>query len=111
MEAGKVCSEKCALSSQDTNQSMSVKVEEFSNVQEEEEVPVPITWQAIKAECEVSCLFGQCLSNATEIENCPLSCSFPSVCLSIHQHVLMKKFSLFPILWGFKSHALKHMLT
>jgi hypothetical protein len=34
---------------------MNVKVEEVSNDQEEE-VPVPITWQTIKAEHEVSCM-------------------------------------------------------
>jgi hypothetical protein len=39
---------------------MNVKVEEVSNVLEEE-VPVPITWPTIKAEHEVSlCLFGHC---------------------------------------------------
>jgi hypothetical protein len=51
------CSEICPLSPQDACQLMNVKVEEVSNVQEEE-FPVPITWQTIKAEHEVSCMFG-----------------------------------------------------
>jgi hypothetical protein len=46
-------SEICLLSSRDAKQLMSVKVEEVSNEQEEE-VPVPITWQTMKVEHEVS---------------------------------------------------------
>jgi hypothetical protein len=53
-----LCNGKCPSSSEDANQPMSFKVEEVSNVQEEE-TPVPITWPTIKAEHEVSlCLFG-----------------------------------------------------
>jgi hypothetical protein len=43
------------VSSQVANQSMNVKVEEVWTVQEEE-VRMPITWQTIKAEHEVSCM-------------------------------------------------------
>jgi hypothetical protein len=43
------------MSSQDVDLVMSVKVEEVSGLQEEE-VPVPITCQAIKVESEVSCM-------------------------------------------------------
>jgi hypothetical protein len=50
-----VCSEKCPLSPQDAIQLMSVKVEEVSNVQEEK-FPVPVTWQEMKTELEVSSL-------------------------------------------------------
>jgi hypothetical protein len=46
-------SETCPVSSQDADQVMRMKVEEVSDMQEED-VPVPLTWQAIKAECEVS---------------------------------------------------------
>lgn len=48
-----VCSEKCPLSSQDAAQLMNVKVEEVSHVQEEK-FPVPIAWQEMKTEHEVS---------------------------------------------------------
>jgi hypothetical protein len=41
------------VSSQDADQVMSMKVEEVSDMQEED-VPVPLSWQAIIAECEVS---------------------------------------------------------
>jgi hypothetical protein len=47
-----LCSEKHAPSSRDAKQLMSVKGEEVWTMQEEE-VPVPITWQAIKTEHEV----------------------------------------------------------
>jgi hypothetical protein len=49
-----LCSHKYPLSSQDSNQ-LSVKIEKVSDVKEEE-VPVPITWQATKPEHEVSCV-------------------------------------------------------
>jgi hypothetical protein len=45
--------EACPMSSRDANQVMIMKVEEVSDMQEEA-VPVPIPWHAIKAECEVS---------------------------------------------------------
>jgi hypothetical protein len=48
-----LCSETCPVSSQDADQVMCMKVEEVSCLQEEE-VPVLRTWQAIKAEHEVS---------------------------------------------------------
>jgi hypothetical protein len=44
---------RCPVSSQDANQVMIMKVEEVSDMQEDA-VPVPIPWHAIKAECEVS---------------------------------------------------------
>jgi hypothetical protein len=49
------CSKICLLPSRYAKQLMTVTVEEVWNEQEEE-VPVPITWQTIKAECGVSCM-------------------------------------------------------
>jgi hypothetical protein len=49
------CSETCPVSSQDADLDMSMKVEEVSGLQEED-VPVPTIWQAVKAEHEVSCM-------------------------------------------------------
>ncbi|XP_023704286.1 zinc finger protein isoform X8 [Cryptotermes secundus] len=46
------CSEKYPASSPDANQAMSVKVEEVSDVEVEEEHPVPMTFVGIKAEHE-----------------------------------------------------------
>jgi hypothetical protein len=48
-----LCREPYPMFSQDANQMMVMKVEEASDMQEEE-VPVPKPWHAIKAECEVS---------------------------------------------------------
>jgi hypothetical protein len=48
-----LCSETQAVSSQDADEVMSMKIEEVSSLQEEE-VPMLRTWQAIKAEHEVS---------------------------------------------------------
>jgi hypothetical protein len=47
-----LCSETCRVSSQDTDQVMHIKVDEVSGLQDK--VPVVVTWQAIKAEHEVS---------------------------------------------------------
>jgi hypothetical protein len=49
------CSETCPVSSQDADLVMSMKVEEVSGLQEED-VPMPTIWQAVKAEHEVSCM-------------------------------------------------------
>jgi hypothetical protein len=46
-----LCSDTCPVSSQDAGQVKTVIVEE-----EKEAVPVPITWEAIKAEHDVSCM-------------------------------------------------------
>jgi hypothetical protein len=54
-----LCSETCPVSSQDVDLVMSVKVEEVSDMQEED-VPVPTTWRAIKAESEVSYVSVYC---------------------------------------------------
>jgi hypothetical protein len=48
-------SETCPVSSQDADLVMSMKVEEVSGLQEED-VPMPTIWQAVKAEHEVSCM-------------------------------------------------------
>jgi hypothetical protein len=47
--------ETCPMPSQDANQVMIVKVEEVLDMQEEA-VPVPVPWHAVKAEHEVSCM-------------------------------------------------------
>jgi hypothetical protein len=39
---------------------MNVKVEEVSDIEVEEEHPVPMTFVGIKAEHEVSCMFPLC---------------------------------------------------
>jgi hypothetical protein len=44
------------LASHDADQAMNVKAEEVSDPEEEEEDPMPITFQEIKAEPEVSCM-------------------------------------------------------
>jgi hypothetical protein len=42
--------------SHDASQAMNIKVEEFSDIEEEED-PVPITFPEIKVEPEVSCTY------------------------------------------------------
>jgi hypothetical protein len=51
------CTETCSTSSRDANQAINIKVEEVSDVEEEEENPVPISFPGIKAERAVSCFF------------------------------------------------------
>jgi hypothetical protein len=51
------CTETCPTSSRDANQAINVKVEEVSDV-EEEENPVPISFPGIKPEQAVSSLFS-----------------------------------------------------
>jgi hypothetical protein len=55
-------SETYPTSSHDANQAMNIKVEEDSHIKEEED-PVPVSCEAIKAELEVSC-----------VSVCPLLC-------------------------------------
>jgi hypothetical protein len=52
------CAETCPVSPHDADHFVSIKVEDFTDIKEEEdeEVPMPVTCQAIKAECEVSCM-------------------------------------------------------
>jgi hypothetical protein len=50
------CSETYPASSCDANQAMNIKVEEISDIEAEEEDPLPMTFIGIKAEHEVSCL-------------------------------------------------------
>jgi hypothetical protein len=50
------CSETYQPSSCDANQAMNIKVEEVSDVDVEEERPVPMAFVGIKAEHEVSCM-------------------------------------------------------
>jgi hypothetical protein len=59
------CSETFAASSHDANQAVNIKVEEVSDVEVEEERPVPMTFIGIKAEHEVSC-----------VSVCPQFCRF-----------------------------------
>jgi hypothetical protein len=47
-------SEACASSSHDGHQAVSIKIEEFSDVEDED--PVPMTFVEIKVEHEVSCM-------------------------------------------------------
>jgi hypothetical protein len=50
-------SETYPTSSHDADQAMNIEVEDVSDIQrEEEEDPVPISYEAIKAEREVSCV-------------------------------------------------------
>jgi hypothetical protein len=49
------CTETCPVSSHDVDHFLSIKVEDALDIKEEK-VPVPLTCQAIKAECEVSCM-------------------------------------------------------
>jgi hypothetical protein len=49
-------SETHPTSSHDANQVMNIKVENVSDMQEEGEDPVPISYKAVKAEREVSCV-------------------------------------------------------
>jgi hypothetical protein len=63
-----------------------VKVEEVSNVQEEE-VPVPITWPTIKTEHEVSCVSVRPLVSRCNTYT-ELSVAFPiSICLLIYPSI------------------------
>jgi hypothetical protein len=50
------CNVTYPASSHDANQAMNIKVEEVSDVEMEEEHPVPMTFVGIKAEHEVSCM-------------------------------------------------------
>jgi hypothetical protein len=54
-----LCTEICPLSSYDACQLVSVKVEDVSD-NEEETVPMPVSWHSVKAECEVSCMSLGC---------------------------------------------------
>jgi hypothetical protein len=49
------CSETCPTSSHDANQVMNIKVEQISDVEEEED---PLTFPRIKTEHEVSCTYA-----------------------------------------------------
>jgi hypothetical protein len=51
------CTETYSTSSHDANQAINIKVEDVSDV-EEEENPVPISFPGIKAEHAVSCFFS-----------------------------------------------------
>jgi hypothetical protein len=50
-----LCREACALSSDDVDQAVNIKIETSSDV-EGGEHPVPITFTGMKAENEVSCV-------------------------------------------------------
>jgi hypothetical protein len=53
------CNETCPMPSPDANQVTIVKVEEVTDLQEES-VPEPVPWHAVKAEHEVSCISVNC---------------------------------------------------
>jgi hypothetical protein len=77
-------SERYPVSFQDADLVMSVKVEEVSDMQEED-VPVPTTWRAVKAESEVSCI-SVCLllsrfEKYTELPVVFLICIYVSISL------------------------------
>jgi hypothetical protein len=88
MDIGKnlpgLCSEIHPPSSRDAKQLMNVK-DEVSNAQEEE-IPVPITWQTMKTEHEVSCMSAWPL--LSRFNRYVIAFCFPhphlSVCLSIN---------------------------
>jgi hypothetical protein len=72
-------SEKYATFCHDANQAMNIKVEEDSDIQEEEEDPVPMAFIGIKVEQEVSCVSTvRQISHMTRIAYC-LSCLHLSV--------------------------------
>jgi hypothetical protein len=50
------CSETYPVSSRDANQDINIKVEEVSDVEVEEEHPMPMSFIGIKAEHQVSCV-------------------------------------------------------
>jgi hypothetical protein len=51
-----LCDETCPSPSPDGNEGVNIKTEEVSDVKEEEEIPVSISFPGMKAECEVSCM-------------------------------------------------------
>jgi hypothetical protein len=57
------CSETCSASSRDAYKAVRIKVEAFSDA-EEEEYPVPITFPGTKAQPEVSCVPIRWISQA-----------------------------------------------
>jgi hypothetical protein len=75
------CSETCLTSSHDGNQLVGIKVEEVTDIQEEED-PLLITFPVTKAELWVSCKCGCYLALFTSIQNWVLlstPCSLSSV--------------------------------
>jgi hypothetical protein len=59
------CSETYPASSNDAYQAMNIKVEEVSVLQEDDEDPLPISFPAVKADYEVSCMCVHHYSNFT----------------------------------------------
>jgi hypothetical protein len=54
------CSETYPTSTHDANLAMNIKVEEASDIEVEEEHPLPTSFIGIKAEHEVSCMSPLC---------------------------------------------------
>jgi hypothetical protein len=52
------CTETSPTSSHDAFQTINIKVEEVSDVEEEEEDPLSISFPGVEAEHEVSCFFS-----------------------------------------------------
>jgi hypothetical protein len=74
------CIETYPTSSHDAYQAMNIKVEEDSDIQEEEEHPVPMAFIGVKVEQEVSCVSTvRKISHTTRIAYC-LSCVHLCVC-------------------------------
>jgi hypothetical protein len=78
-----LCKEACLRSSQDAIEVMIMKVKEVSGMQEEA-VPVPKTWHAVKDECEVSCDLSAVKQTGQMYRmGCCLSLLHLPVCLSV----------------------------
>jgi hypothetical protein len=81
-------SETCLTSSRDGSQFVSIKVEEVTDMQEEED-PLLITFPVTKAELWVSCKCGCYLAHLPSIQNWVLTCSLLLVVcpvLEVHSH-------------------------
>jgi hypothetical protein len=67
--------------SHDASQAMNIKTEEVSDEQEDAD-PLQITFQEMKAEPEVSCMFlyVHCYADVTNMQKCHLCVSCASVC-------------------------------
>jgi hypothetical protein len=75
------CGETYPTATNDATVAMNIKVEEVSDIDVEEERPVPMTFVGIKAEHEVRCMSAcTLLACFTQYKNCPLSVSSPSIC-------------------------------
>jgi hypothetical protein len=81
------CSETYPTSSHDANQAMNIKVEEVSDIEVEEEHPMPMSFIGIKAEHEVSCMSPLCplFGRFHTRQELPVV-SHISICLSVYPY-------------------------